>query len=190
MEKNGRDELCQIENAQAAGTLRRPGSLYVPWRIFWNMKQHGFRYAVRLTARAQWKNVRKRLGLEPPCAPTPRCDDAMLNLQPGEWVEVKTLEEIQRTLDPMGRNHGLVFTPEMKKHLGKRYRVYKRLELMFDEYHKSQRRLKNTVLLENVVCEGTGLGCDRSCFLYWREAWLRRCDPTAHIEERLESAAR
>lgn len=184
MSESGRDELCQIENAQVAGRLRRPGSLHVPWRILWNMREHGVGYAIRVTARAQWKNVRKRLGLEPPCAPTPRCEDAILNLQPGEWVQVKSMEEIQRTLDPMSRNFGLGFTPEMKKHLGKRYRVYKRLELMFDEYHKSQRRLRNTVLLENVVCEGTGLGCDRSCFLYWREAWLRRCDPEPAAERR------
>jgi hypothetical protein len=89
-------------------------------------------------------------------------------------VEVKSLPEILKTLDDKGRHHGLVFTPEMRQHCVKQYRVFKRLELMFDEYHKSQRRVKNTVLLEGVVCGGAGIGCDRSCFLYWREAWLRR----------------
>lgn len=169
-------DLCQIENAQPAGRLRRPGWLYVPARIWWNLRQHGLRYTVNATFKAQASNLRARVGLEPEHASTPRREDAVLNLKPGELVEVKTLEEIQKTLDAKGKNYGLVFTPEMRKHCGKRYRVYKRLELMFDEYHKSQRRLKNTVLLENVVCEGTGLGCDRSCFLYWREVWLRRCD--------------
>jgi hypothetical protein len=62
----------------------------------------------------------------------------------------------------------------MKKHCGKSYRVFKVLELMFDENHKSQGRVRNTVLLHHVVCEGTGLGCGRSCFLYSREVWLRR----------------
>jgi hypothetical protein len=98
----------------------------------------------------------------------------VLDLQPGELVQVKSLAQILRTLDAKGRNHGLVFTPEMKKHCRKSYRVFKRLELMFDENHKSQRRVRNTVLLDHVLCEGTGLGCDRSCFLYWREVWLRR----------------
>jgi len=102
--------------------------------------------------------------------------DAVLHLRPGDLVRVKTLEEIQATLDPKGKHRGLVFTPEMTKHCGKEYRVFKRLDLMFDEYHKSQRRIRDTVLLENVFCGGAGLGCDRSCFLYWREVWLRRVD--------------
>jgi hypothetical protein len=167
-------ELCQIENAQLSGKLRRPGMLYVPSRILENLKHRGFRFTVRATFAAQLSSICDRLGLRAIDCVTPPCEDAVLNLQPGDLVEVKAAEEILKTLDSKNRHHGLVFTPEMKKHCGKKYRVYKRLELMFDEYHKSQRRLKNTVLLENVVCEGTGLGCDRSCFLYWREAWLRR----------------
>jgi hypothetical protein len=121
-------------------------------------------------------NLRKHFGVaEAATIPrTPVCDEEVLGLAPGELVEVKSLPEILNTLDDKGRFRGLVFTPEMRKHCSKQYRVFKRLELMFDEYHKSQRRVKNTVLLEGVVCEGAGLGCDRCCFLYWREAWLRR----------------
>jgi hypothetical protein len=167
-------ELCQIENAQAAGKMRRPGSLHVPSRILSNLKNRGLRYTFNTTMRAQTSALRKRLGIQPEVAKTPDCEDVVLDLKPGELVHVKSLEEIESTLDGKGRFHGLVFTPEMKKHCGKTYRVYKRLELMFDEHHKTQRRLKNTVLLESVVCEGAGLGCDRSCFLYWREVWLRR----------------
>jgi hypothetical protein len=168
-------ELCQIENAQHGGRMRRPGALYVPSRILWNLKQHGFRYTFRATMKAQSAALRERLGLgKRDKAATPQCYDDVLNLQPGELVQVKSLEEILKTLDAKGRHRGLVFTPEMKQHCGKQFRVFKRLELMFDEYHKSQRRLKNTVLLEGNYCTGTGLGCDRSCFLYWREVWLRR----------------
>jgi hypothetical protein len=170
-------ELCQIENAQNGGRMRRPGTLYVPSRILWNLKQHGFRYTLRATVKAQSAALRERLGGGKQVKiATPRCEDDVLNLQPGELVEVKSLEQILKTLDEKGRHRGLVFTPEMRQHCGKRFRVFKRLELMFDEYHKSQRRLKNTVLLEGNFCTGTGLGCDRSCFLYWREAWLRRVD--------------
>ena len=168
-------ELCQIENAQHGGRLRRPGRLYVPSRILWNLRQNGFRYTFRATMRAQGAALRARLGLQPKeKIVTPKCDGEVLNLEPGELVQVKPLEEILRTLDAKGRHRGLVFTPEMRQHCGKQFRVFKRLELMFDEYHKSQRRLKNTVLLEGNFCTGTGLGCDRSCFLYWREVWLRR----------------
>lgn len=172
---SARIELCQIENAQDGGRMRRPGALYVPSRILWNLKQHGLRYTFRATVKAQTAAVRERLGIgRQEKTVTPHCEDEVLNLEPGEMVEVKPLEEIVKTLDAKGRHRGLVFTPEMRQHCGKRFRVFKRLELMFDEYHKSQRRLKSTVLLEGNFCTGTGLGCDRSCFLYWREAWLRR----------------
>ena len=169
-------ELCQIETAQNGGRLRRPGFLYVPSRILWNFKHRGFRYTFHATMAAQVSRIRERLGLEKRKVLTPHCEDAVLGLEPGELVQVKSFDEIAKTLDAKGRHRGLVFTPEMKQHCGKQFRVYKRLELMFDEYHKSQRRLQNTVLLENNFCTGAGLGCDRSCFLYWREVWLRRLE--------------
>jgi hypothetical protein len=30
------------------------------------------------------------------------------------------------------------------------------------------------VLLEAVYCPGITFRCDRSCFLFWKEVWLRR----------------
>lgn len=168
-------DFCQIENAQQAGPLRRPGFLYLPMRILQNLNKHGPLYTARKTFGPGWSALRRwATGAKAPAVRTPFCPDAVLDLQPGEWVKIKSFEEIKRTLDQKGRFRGLVFTPEMAKHCGKTYQVYKRLELMFDEYHKTQRRVSNTVLLKDVVCEGAGLGCHRSCFLYWREAWLSR----------------
>jgi len=140
-------------------------------RILQNLKTRGWRYTFHATIMARVALARKRAVR---VTPKPVIEGMVLNLQPGDLVEVKSLEEILSTLDSAGKLNGLVFTPEMRKHCTKQYRVLKRLELMFDEYHKSQRRVKNTVLLEGVVCEGAGLGCDRCCFLYWREAWLRK----------------
>ncbi|MBV9782138.1 MAG: hypothetical protein JOY62_19425 [Acidobacteriaceae bacterium] len=170
------EDLCQIDSAPHGGRLRRPGFLYSPMRLFWNLRHQG----VIQTFRTMFKPVAAiagaRLGVTAPPRLTPKLPDAVLDLQPGEVVEVKQFEEILQTLDGRGRCYGLVFTPEMKKHCGRRYRVFKRLELMFDEYRHTQRRLKNTVLLENVHCTGEGIGCDRACFLYWREVWLRRVE--------------
>jgi len=154
--------------------MRRPGNLYVPARILWNLRNRGLRYTLHATFAPQIAAFRERFEGRKGTVRTPVCEDEVLDLKPGDMVEVKSLPEILKTLDDKGRFHGLVFTPEMRKHCSRQYRVFKRLELMFDEYHKSQRRVKNTVLLEGVVCGGAGLGCDRSCFLYWREAWLRR----------------
>jgi hypothetical protein len=99
-----------------------------------------------------------------------------LALKPGEWVEVRSAKEIFATLDQHGKLKGLTFTPEMMKFCGRRFRVYKRLENIILEATGELRRIRNpTVLLEGVFCGGEMHGkCDRSCFCFWREAWLRR----------------
>jgi hypothetical protein len=108
---------------------------------------------------------------------TPRVEDEVLSLRPGEWVQVRPEAEIRATLDESGRLKGLMFLPGMSRDCDRTFRVYKRLEKLFWEESRQQRRMKNTVLLEGSICEGEGLGCDRSCLYFWRERWLRRVDP-------------
>jgi len=98
-----------------------------------------------------------------------------LNLSPGEIVEVKSLQEILETLDSEGRNRGLQFMPEMLKYCGGRYRVFKRVERMIFEATGEMIPLKDTVILENVYCDGKAHnGCQRNCFFLWKEIWLKR----------------
>jgi hypothetical protein len=99
-----------------------------------------------------------------------------LNPQPGELVEVKTVKEIFATLDKKQKLKGLTFFPEMGKFCGGRFRVYKRLDKIILESTGELRKIRMpTVLLEGVFCDGRyHKGCDRSCFCFWREAWLRR----------------
>ena len=98
-----------------------------------------------------------------------------LNLQPGEFVEIKSREEIVATLDPRGKNRGLQIDYETLRHCGKRFRVLKRIDRIILETTGKMREIKNTVVLENTECEGL---CRRACarVLYpmWREAWLDR----------------
>jgi len=90
-------------------------------------------------------------------------------------IEVKTEEEIRATLDAAGRNRGLLWMRGMDRYCGKRYRVYRRVNVILLESTGQLRKMKNTVLLEGLMCDGSEFfGCDRSCFYYWREAWLRR----------------
>jgi hypothetical protein len=100
-----------------------------------------------------------------------------LKLQPGETVEVRPREEILATLDEHGYNRGLLLMPEMLEFCGQRFKVYKRVERMVLEHTGEFRRMKNTVLLDGVLCDGWGGACDRSCFFFWREAWLKRVEP-------------
>ncbi len=30
-----------------------------------------------------------------------------------------------------------------------------------------------------LICDGDGVGCDRSCFFFWRETWLKKVDGPA-----------
>jgi hypothetical protein len=101
--------------------------------------------------------------------------DEVLGLQPGEWVEVKPVEEILSTLDGNRRQRGLLWMTGMKKYCGKRFRVYRRVDTIMLETNGELRKMKNTVLLEGTMCDGLAFGgCDRSCFHFWREVWLRR----------------
>jgi hypothetical protein len=127
-----------------------------------------------------WKVRRMFLGVYPRGCKKDSPTES-LNLQPGEWVEVKSVESIAKTLNESGRNRGLEFFPGMHLFCGGRYRVKGRLDRIIMDGTGEMRRLNNTVLLEGSTCRcahlGFGLGgCSRCEFAYWREIWLRRSD--------------
>jgi hypothetical protein len=103
--------------------------------------------------------------------------EKMLNLQPGEWVQVKTKKEILETVDTHGMNRGLTFTLDMVEYCGKTCRVLRRLETMIHEPSRKLIHLNDTVILEDSICKGCNLikgGCPRENFNFWREIWLKR----------------
>jgi hypothetical protein len=100
---------------------------------------------------------------------------AELDLQPGQWVEVRSAAEIRATLDAKGRNRGLVFDPEMLLYCGRRYRVAASLRNIIVEETGKMAQLSNTVLLEGLTCQGVcARNCPRANYFYWREIWLKR----------------
>jgi len=101
-----------------------------------------------------------------------------LNLQPGEFVEVRSKEEIMATLDRKSKNRGLLFDSEMLRYCGGTFRVLKRVNQIVDERSGRILKMKSPcIILEGVVCisEYHHL-CPRAIFHYWREAWLRRVE--------------
>lgn len=102
-----------------------------------------------------------------------------LNLQPGELVKIKSLEEMRETLDTKGRNRGLVCDIELKKFCGTTDRVKTRLEKMISEATGEMRKMEATVILEGNLCMCARVlgGCPRMDFCYWRELWLERVEP-------------
>jgi len=98
-----------------------------------------------------------------------------LNLQPGELVQVKSVDEIKATLDSQGRNRGLGLPPGMADFCGGTYRVARRAEKVILEWSGELRRIGNTVILEGVTCDGMARRCcPRDCYHLWRESWLKR----------------
>ncbi len=109
-------------------------------------------------------------------SPTPH---EALELQAGEWVEVKTPREIAMTLDRRGRNRGLGFTPDMLPFCGRRYAVKSRVDRAILETTGEMHEFKHTVILDEVTCDGHSIlgGCSRDVYHLWREIWLRRVPP-------------
>jgi hypothetical protein len=102
--------------------------------------------------------------------------DQSLNLRAGEWVEVRSVEEILATLDNDQSLGGLPFMPEMLPFCGKRFRVFKTAHKTCDTIHTfAIRRMTNAVHLEGLRCDGEAHGgCQAGCLFFWKEAWLKR----------------
>ena len=96
-------------------------------------------------------------------------------LKVGDWVEVRSKEEILRTLDREGQLDGMPFMPEMFAFCGKRFQVYKRAHKTCDTVFPVRgRRVDRAVHLET-RCDGSAHGgCQASCLLFWKDAWLKR----------------
>lgn len=104
-----------------------------------------------------------------------KADDS-LNLRVGEWVEVRSAEEILATLDDVQCVAGLPFMPEMLQYCGKQFRVYKSAHKISDTIELfTMRRMANAVFLEELRCNGASHGgCQAGCLLVWKEGWLKR----------------
>ena len=94
----------------------------------------------------------------------------------GDLIEVRSKEEILKTLDKNGQLDGLPFMPEMFKYCGGRFRVYKRAHKTCDPPNGIQaRRMTATVHLEDLRCDGQAHGgCQAGCLIFWKEAWLKK----------------
>jgi len=96
-----------------------------------------------------------------------------LNLRAGELIEVRSKEEILRTLDKNGRLDELPFMPQMFEYCGRRLRVAKRAHKTCDTVNDFiGRRMKEAVHLEGTRCDGKVYGgCQAGCF---RESRYRK----------------
>lgn len=134
-----------------------------------------------------WKRLKDRIGSlfglnRPDVVPQSTASD-VLNLQAGERVRVKLLSQILATLDEEDQYKGMAFMiDEMAPYCGGTYTVRKRIERFFDERNYKLLNARDVVILDGVFCEPHPeskrpyAGCTRTCFLFWKEAWLERVD--------------
>jgi hypothetical protein len=99
-----------------------------------------------------------------------------LHCRAHEWVEIRSKEEILKTLDTTGRLEGLPFMPQMFQYCGQRFKVYKRAHKTCDTVNDYKgRRMKSAVHLEGLRCDGVAYGgCQAACLIFWKEAWLKK----------------
>jgi len=117
-----------------------------------------------------------RVGRVPPGVNTP---SATLNLQPGEWVRVRSYQEILDTLNEDDHNRGMRFDAEMVPYCGGTYRVQDRVNSIINEKTGVMQHIRNEcIILEDVVCQACYATerrfCPRAIYPYWREIWLER----------------
>lgn len=77
-----------------------------------------------------------------------------MKLKAGDWVEVKSKEEILATLDKNGRLDEMPFMPQMFEYCGKAFKVYKSAHKTCDTVYPIRgRRLSDAVHLD-LRCNG------------------------------------
>lgn len=97
-------------------------------------------------------------------------------IEPGDIIRVKSIHEIQSTLNRWNQLRGCGFMEEMTPFCGTEQKVFKRVERFLDERDYLMKKCKGIVILQDVYCTGTiDFGsCDRTCFFFWREEWLEK----------------
>jgi len=153
-------------------------------RALYHLRDIGIGYRVALAIHDgahRWFTGRPspyRTGLIPDGQPTPA---GSLGLAPGEWVEVKPLEEICATITERNFNRGMRFDKEMAQFCERRLKVERRVDRLIDERTGKMLTMKSPcIVLEGAVCSSDyserRLFCPRQIPSYFREIWLRRAE--------------
>ena len=168
-------------NAKLKDVVRVVG-LHLVWRL--RFLKRGWRLSVWLYDRLHRLMMGRpdpfRGGVIPEGASTP---ESRLDLQPGEWIEVKSHDEILQTVTTVDlKNHGMKYNAEMTPFCGQRFRVAQRVDKIIEEKSGRMIAMKNPcITLENVYCQALytpySLLCSRRVTPYFREIWLRRAPP-------------
>jgi hypothetical protein len=169
--------VTMVETGRPLSPLERAVVRTRSWARFWSRRlAKAARHPTSVPAR-----IRERLASRRPVMAAAPAARHPLDLQPGDLVRVRPADEIRATLDATGRFEGLDYMAwVMDAFCGRTFTVRKRIDRFFDERGRKMLKLRHVVILDGVYCEpdprGTGplAGCTKTCFLFWKEAWLER----------------
>ncbi|MEV0583065.1 hypothetical protein [Nonomuraea sp. NPDC050310] len=101
---------------------------------------------------------------------------ANLDLETGELVRVRSMDEIAETLDAGLRNRGMAFADDLTEFCGKTGRISGRIDRLIEESSGRMIEMKTpSLVIDGFVCPGRrSFNCPRSHLAYWREIWLER----------------
>lgn len=107
-----------------------------------------------------------------------------MQLRAGDWVKVRSKEEILATLDKKGRLEGLPFMPEMLRYCGERVRISASAHKTCGPIDGRYLALETTDLVHlGLRCDGQAHGgCQNGCMIFWHRAWLEP-DNSDHSRE-------
>jgi hypothetical protein len=163
------------------GRFLRAGFL----RVLFNLRRLGVGYRASVAVHDvfhKWLTGRESpypRGLIPAGQPTP---SEALNLKEGEWVVVRPLAEIRKTITEQNVNKGMRWDPEMAQFCGQRFKVAKSVDHIVDErYGKMLTMRSPCIILDGAVCSADyserRMFCPRQIYPYFREIWLKRAPP-------------
>jgi hypothetical protein len=170
---------CQATELACIGTVL---SGWDPRPYFWDIYygERGIGEVLKLMGRQASDKFKRSFFRKPSPNQSDRVSNpirTLLNLQPGELVEVKSYIDIKKTLSSDSRLRGLGFSPDMIPFCGKRFRVCDRIERIILEWTGELKQLHDTVALDTVHCDGSSCrACPRNCYFLWREDWLKRVE--------------
>lgn len=93
----------------------------------------------------------------------------------GDWVEIRSPDDILATLDDQGDSARMPFMPEMLRFAGQRFQVTASAHKTCDTARRTGgRKLREAVHLADLRCDGSAHGgCQAACLLFWKSGWLK-----------------
>jgi hypothetical protein len=114
-----------------------------------------------------------------------------MKLRTGDRVEIKSKEEILRTLDKKGQLEGMPFMPQMFQFCGQRFKIYKRAHKSCDTVNPIRGISVPDAVHLDLRCDGEAYGgCQAACLLFWKTAWLKPVNETGRTAERVLETGR